>query len=460
MEERVGFINGGQQLISAYNATSEFVFESPIYKSGVGNGQTMIKVAIDQDVLAAYNETNGTSLELLPADTYTIENSEFQLTGDDANTTVRVRINIEKLGDIMGTQVQKYALPMKLIASGGVELNADKSEVVLIPEITGGARPNSAVTLFSKTIEEMGLSITNANSIAVTSKYVFVNSRLEDLRYYDRFTGEQAGTITLPFKGNTNNFAISNDDNDNLLITNWKNNAGAVQTIYRITGTGAPQKYIESRHTNVNGRRISITGNLDADAIITSTVENSSKVVYWTVKNGVLQSQDPQVYTADANSITWTNIADAVALDANLDNGMFAVGNGSKSALGYFDMGGATGALYDLGGGGLDPGSFANQALSYTEFNGVNYLALASLQSTVSMQATLLNVTNPLDLQLDPLSQKLLAYQAAPITTVNNANRTADVQLKVSDDGETMVLYSFVTNGSLVAIQFDKKATE
>src|SRR5690606_16014138 len=96
LEERVGFINGGQQLISAYNATSEFIFESPVYKSGVGNGQTMIKVGIDKEVLAAYNEANGTSLELLPEGYYTIENNEFQLTDDNANTVVKVRIDIKK----------------------------------------------------------------------------------------------------------------------------------------------------------------------------------------------------------------------------------------------------------------------------------------------------------------------------------------------------------------------------
>src|SRR5690606_17527303 len=258
-------------------------------------------------------------------------------------------------------------------------------------------------------------------------------SRNEDLRYYDRFTGEQAGTITLPFKGNLTSFSIASDNNDNLLISNFKNGAGGVQTIYRIKGTGAPVKYIEAAYNHITGRRISITGSLDGDAIITSAVDNSSRVLYWTVKNGVLQSQTPQVYTADANAISWTTFADALSLDSNLEQGMFAVGGtGSKSGLGYFDKGGSTGALYDLGGGGLDPGQFASQALAYVEFNDVKYLALASLQGLVSMQSTLFNVTNPLDLQLDPLSQKLLSYKGAPITTVNNANRTADVQLKVS----------------------------
>src|SRR5690606_14035299 len=219
-----------------------------------------------------------------------------------------------------------YALPMKLSASGGVELNADKSEVVLVPEITGGFRPGSDVILFEKTIQDMGLSITNANSIAVSSKYLFVNSRNEDLRYYDRFTGEQAGTIILPFKGNLTSFAVASDDNDNLLVSNFKNGTGGAQTIYRITGTGAPVKYIEASYSHITGRRISITGSLDGDAIITSPVDNSSRVLYWTVKNGVLQSQNPQIYTADANSITWTTFADAVALNSNLEQGMFVVG--------------------------------------------------------------------------------------------------------------------------------------
>src|SRR5690606_29676310 len=249
---------------------------------------------------------------------------------------------------------------------------------------------------------------------------------------------------------------------DNLLVANFKNGTGGAQTIYRITGTGAPVKYIEASYSHITCRRISITGSLDGDAIITSPVDNSSRVLYWTVKNGVLQSQNPQIYTADANSITWTTFADSVALNSNLEQGMFVVGGlGSKSGLGYFDIGGSTGALYDLGGGGLDPGQFANQALAYIEFNDVKYLALASLQGQVSMQSTLFNVTNPLDLQLDPLSQKLLSYRGAPIiATSNNANRTVDVQLKVSDDGETLVLYSFATNGGVVAVQFDKKAVE
>lgn len=463
-EDRVGFVNDGAQMISPYNAQSEFIFESAVYKSGVGNRQTIVKIDVDNEVLNSYNESHNTSLEILPKDCYIIENGEFQLNDDNVNTIVRVKIDVKKLSSIQGTQVQKYALPLKLRSSGGVEVYEQRSGLLLIPEIIGGIRPNSAVTLFRKTFEQMGINQTdhNTGSFAISTKYLFVNTRSQDLKYYDRFSGEYIGSIPLAFKGNLTNFTVTNDDNDNLLITNLRNAATglAVQTIYRIKGTSLPEKYIEYSHTYPNGRKLSITGDLDKDAIITSTVENSSKVLYWSVKNGVLLSQEPQVYTADSEKALWVNMADAIALDVNLDKGLFIAGSGSKSILGYFNKDGQGLAQYDLIGGGLNPASFVTQSLSYAEFNGVEYLAVGSQQDVVAMFTTLLNVTNPKDLQLDPNSQKLMVYKSDPISTNNNGNKTADVHLKVSDDKETMALYSLGTNGSIVATQFDSKTLE
>ena len=247
-----------------------------------------------------------------------------------------------------------------------------------------------------------------------------------------------------------------------MLITNLRNAASglALQTIYRIKGTGLPEKYIEFSHVYPNGRKLSITGDLDKDAIITSTVENSSRVLYWTVKNGVLLSQEPQVYAADAANIGWIFLADAVAVDVTLDKGVFIVGSGSKSNFGFFDKNGNSLAEYDLLGGGLDPASFRNQALAYATFNGAKYLALGSQQNQAAMYTTLLDVTKPENLKLNPNSQKLIAYKGPAIITTVNTNATADVHLKVSEDKETMVIYSLGTNGSVEAVQFDRKLEE
>lgn len=463
-EDKIGFLKNGEQMITAYIAKSYIEFESPVYKSGIGTDKAQVTVNVDQQLLDEYNEKNSSEFEILPQDCYSIENREFQLSAENDNVVVKVKIDVKKLEALQGVQFQKYAIPLQLKTSGEIELSSNRSDLILIPEITGGIRPNSEVSLFKKSFADMGIDQTNHNtaSFAVTSKYLFVNTRNEDLKYYDRFTGEYKGSIPLSFKASLANFTVTNDENDNLLITNLRNAASglALQTIYRIKGTGLPEKYIEFSHIYPNGRKLSITGDLDKDAIITSTVENSSRVVYWTVKNGVLTSQEPQVYTADPSRIAWINLADAVAVDVNIDAGMYIVGTGGKSNFGFYDKNGESIAEYDLLGGGLDPSVFRNQSLSYATFNGARYLALGSQQSNVAMYTTLLDVTKPENLKLNPNSQKLIAYKGPAIVTTVNTNATADVHIKVSEDKETMVIYSLGTNGSIEAVQFDCKLEE
>ncbi len=463
-DDKIGFLKSGEQMLSAYIAKNEIEFESAVHKSGIGTSETQVTVVVDQQLLDSYNEEHNTQLEILPSDSYTIENREFKLNDKNNNVVVKVKIDIRKLESLQGVQTQRYAIPLKLSTSGEIELSENRSNLLLIPEITGGIRPNSGEVLFKKSFADLGINPTNHNtgSFAVSSKYFFVNTRNENLRYYDRFTGDYINSIPLSFKGSLANFTVTNDEKDNLLITNLRNAASglALQTIYRIKGTGLPEKYIEFSHVYPNGRKLSITGDLDKDAIITSTVENSSRVLYWTVKNGVLLSQEPQVYAADAANIGWIFLADAVAVDVTLDKGVFIVGSGSKSNFGFFDKNGNSLAEYDLLGGGLDPASFRNQALAYATFNGAKYLALGSQQNQAAMYTTLLDVTKPENLKLNPNSQKLIAYKGPAIITTVNTNATADVHLKVSEDKETMVIYSLGTNGSVEAVQFDRKLEE
>ncbi|MEQ7801146.1 DUF5018 domain-containing protein [Pedobacter sp. ASV1-7] len=457
-EDKIGFLNSGEQLIGAYIANTEIEFESPVYKSGIGTGQANVVASLDEATLDEYNLAKETDYEMMPADCYTITNSDFVLNKDNKNGVVKIKIDVKKLQALQGVMNQKYVVALKLAVNGDIALNSSKSTMILIPEITGGIRPNSAKVLWNKTFLDMGIpNDNNAGSFAVTSQYVFVNGRSADLKYFDRFTGAYVGSVVLPFKGNLTNFTITADSKDNLLITNLRNSAtgNALQTIYRIKGTSAPVKYIDLSHAYPNGRKLSVTGDLDQDAIITATVENSSRVIYWLVKNGVLVSQTPQVYTADATRITWATFADAVALGTDLEKGMFIVGNGTRSNLGFFSKNGDSNAEYDLLGGGLDPASFRSQSLSYATFNGASYLAVAAQKTNTEMLAVLFDVTKTSNLKLDPNSQKLIAYRSPSMTTLNNGNFTADVHLKVSDDLNTMVLYGLGTNGSVYAVQFD-----
>lgn len=328
-----------------------------------------------------------------------------------------------------------------------------------------GLRKGSGVSLWKKTLIEMGLSGTDNNTTAMasSSKYIFLNTRNNDMRYFDRFTGEYVGTIVLPFKSSLGNFCVANDDNDNLLVTNLRNAGGgklATQTIYKIKGTGNPEKFIEASHIYPTGRKLSVRGNLDGDAIILSTVEVSSKVLYWEVKGGVLLSQDPKVYEADPATIMWNYVGDAITFGTDLSQGVFATGYGKPKAFGYFNADGSVAAKFDLegfnfAGAALTDAGHIIQQLDFAEFNGAKYLALADMFWTWSAFAHLFDVTAPSNLGGAPNDESLYIFSTGAVSCNNNGNNVADVNLKVSSDGLKMILYVLGTNGGVHAYEFD-----
>lgn len=332
-------------------------------------------------------------------------------------------------------------------------------------KLAKGMRKGSGKLLWSKSLVDMGINGTDNNTVAIASSsdYVFVNTRSSDLKYFNRHTGAYAGTVNLPFKGGLTNFCIANDTNNNLLITNLRNLGGgaqAVQTIYRIKGTGEPQKYIETSHIYPTGRKLSVCGNLDGDAIILSTVEISSKVLYWEVKNGVLQSQEPKLYTADPKTIGWNYLGDAVTLGTNIDQGIFCTGYGSPKGFGFFNSDGSKNVMYNLANAifatvPLTDAGHIIQQLDIAEFNGAKYLALADQYWTWSTFGFLFDVTSPSNLGRDPKDPELLVYETQPIGCNNNGNNVADINLKVSADGMKLSLYLLGTNGGVAAYEFD-----
>lgn len=82
-----------------------------------------------------------------------------------------------------------------------------------------------------------------------------------------------------------------------------------------------PQKYIEYKTANVRfGWKISIQGDLDANALITTPVfQKDSKVQFarWRVINGTLQSQSPEFVIMSSSLLTsnWIKWADVIYAD-------------------------------------------------------------------------------------------------------------------------------------------------
>ena len=106
------------------------------------------------------------------------------------------------------------------------------------------------------------------------------------------------GTINISsFAGSLTNFYATADDGDNILFTNLVPNSGNVFTVWRVRGVnGTPEKYIEFNVTSAIGRKLSVQGSLDGDAIITAPYYGTSgQFARWQVVNGALKSQTPDL---------------------------------------------------------------------------------------------------------------------------------------------------------------------
>ena len=461
-DNEVYIVHSGEQSQRVLIQADKIHYDISIYRSGLGNASGDATLEINQDVLDAYNAKNGTSYEILPEEYYTIGKTSFSFNNESGKDTTSLEIDVKGVEKLQGIRTRKYVIPMKIKTNSNIALNNEKSEVIFIPEITGGMRENSHKALWGKTLDQLdNISMTDhlTASIAATEDYLFVNTRNQDLRYFDLLTGEFKGVVELPFKSSLGNFAIASDKKNSVIVTELRNKndgSNVKQTIYIINGTSAPVKLIESEHPYPNGRKISVNGDLTKDAIITCSVEVSSKMIYWVIKDGNVVSQQPTMIEANPDDIKWNYQADAMAASADISDGYYMAGYGPNTALAYFDKNGATKHKYDLAGAGYASGDgFITQSLDIVPFNGAVYMAVAIPEWSWNMHGILLDVTFPSNLSMPPKSANVFIHHSGPTWCSPNANNTGEVCLQVLKDGKHMLMFMLGTNGSITCEQFD-----
>lgn len=89
-----------------------------------GNAIT-INVEIDESLLTAYNQQNGTNFELLPAGTYTMPNN-VAYTSTTSYQDLPIQVNVPAAGDR-----KKYALPLKIASVSSAEISEIMSSTVV-----------------------------------------------------------------------------------------------------------------------------------------------------------------------------------------------------------------------------------------------------------------------------------------------------------------------------------------
>ena len=342
------------------------------------------------------------------------------------------------------------------------------------PRLPYGIRPNSAKIMFVKQLKgDLGISVDHlTGGFAATNDYVIINTRGEKSIYLESKTGEIVGDFDLgDVKGGTRNFYTTADETGNVLICNLAQNDGTFK-VWRLNSitTGATQLYIDwaDNEDDAIGRKISVYGNLDENAIITSPLltGTDSRFARWTVVGGQLTSQTPEIITIEGH-VGWSTNCDIIYTSATATNSDYFAAAYSQNMLSWVN--GVTNQVRSSMNRTIpDDGNWITNAVDYVEFNNAKYLTtnwINSFNWGSSDIVWLMDVTT----QTDFTGNLSFAAETCPavvwqcprntygawVLGIQNTNGTGDVALCVSPDGYYLYLYFMFTNGSIVGVQFD-----
>lgn len=104
-----------------------------MYKSGVGDRKAKVTFEISQDLLTEYNEKNKTAYELLPEICFEFENRECLFAKDDIDKNLMITFDGAIIKRFQNLYETKYALPVKAIIEGDVDVDKEKTTVIILP---------------------------------------------------------------------------------------------------------------------------------------------------------------------------------------------------------------------------------------------------------------------------------------------------------------------------------------
>ena len=347
-----------------------------------------------------------------------------------------------------------------------------------------GVREESAKTMWTKKLVDLGIAVdagtAGATGIGVVDNYLVINDGQKGRAILVNYkTGAVEGEIDLTNTGTDadglyNNYRLTSDDNNNLLICSTsKTNDGTI-TIWKKNGTtGRLRRIIQTKAIgNQMGNQLSVVGNLDGDAIITVSANGTAiDFLRWTVKDGELDPNPVTVHASGYAGTCW-GTADVTYVDASNPNGRFVIAaycsfatlppNASGSNNRTVAMFNSDGSLASYGSVCISS-NWVENAGDVLKFNGVPYYIHNSVNTFTwgsddciymydlgsgAMSTPVFDFT---DSGLN-INRQYGASAAGAVGRGGNAN---DVLLHASPDGFYMYIFFMFTNGSVGCIRTD-----
>ncbi len=351
--------------------------------------------------------------------------------------------------------------------SGKFVMGAVVPDVIEEPETGVGIKEGSGQVLWAKKLkEDLGVDTLQATGgMAVTKDHVVLNTRGLQSIYLDRMTGEKLGTLNMSsivVPGGLSNFYNTADDDGNILVCNLAPNDKANDGKFKIwkikDATSTPELYIEHDEGLALGRKISIKGSIDKDAIITAPIYGpDQQFLRWQVKDGAFVSTTPDKITIDGiEGASWGTHADLVYTDpSDINSDYFVAYYTQPYKLAWVD--GTTNSV--KGWGPEISSNWVVNAVDYTLFNKKPYVVQATINPFEwgsNDSALLFDASSPESIATSVWELPVGVYGGKESGNgESNGNGTGDVALKVSDDGLKLHLYFMYTNGQVGCVQFE-----
>lgn len=450
--------------------------ENPITVT-LPNGST-----INLTVKGERRRSDKSAVERITIQDLATETSISGIVNEEART-----ISFVAFGDLSQAQISELSLSPHAEASVSVgdvlDLNANyeltvtadngvsQTTYTLVKEAPGklpkGIRPGSARILFERRLSaDLGINVTNlTGGIAAIGNHVVLNTRNENSVYINAFTGQRVGEVNLgSIRGGLTNFYNTADASGNILVSNLAPNSGNTFNIWKISSVSStPETFIQWDAAGLGlGRKFSVQGSINADAIITAPigVGGDNRFARWTVVDGTLTSQTPEIVTISGYNWTSANVDIVPTSATNVNSDYYIVGYSNNRLARVSGTNNTVVAQLDV----IDQNFIAN-AVDYIEFNNGKYVSYNHVNSFSwgqADQAWLIDAEG--DFSGNPAAGTSPAVIWSPekgkygpnaIGAAVNGNGTGDVALRVSDDGYYLYLYFMFTNGYIVGVQFD-----
>ncbi len=302
--------------------------------------------------------------------------------------------------------------------------------------------------VWSKSFSELNFGAHIESALAISGSYMIVPNKSNPIKYYDKETAEQVGTLDMTgFNGMC--FQVATDSMGNIIAANYAGKYGASDfTIYTYSDVNAqPEPLFTMSDVSSDvamGRKVAVKGNINKHAIITVPMSFTNKVYRWVIDNGQVTSDSPHIYTYSPME-SWTWLCKAEPTGPNLNDPFFLVEPMSK-VVSWIEDGSVVSMSKDNFG-------WLSADARYFEFNNANYLAVVDVAENYDTQFKVFDVTDKADFTKAPGDQGYGDFNVFTSDKIScntdNLNATTDVVTEMAANGKSIYVYMLVTNGGI-----------